>query len=629
MGGSSRFLRCGMQNNTAFGFFPSQQQPDTSLSGVTGFANDAYFFQNIAPFTDGGLGFASSSYQNTNGFAQHEVFSGSYPGFTDTQVLAPVFNNLPATGTFLTQTNHIDIMGSHNINSRAFQSSIPPQTTVPQTQSTYPLPKPFSSHINPFPLSQTFAAMNLTPTLTSTTASTRQPSAAAAQYSSYMQEMTKSLHKPSQPVVSPTTTPNLATTEFLQQMNMTSNYPPSPPQDRPASVSPPVPESGKPRSYADALKKAGSASSIVTTSLSGTPATCVSPTPVVAVTSLSPVQSPVPSPASAPSQPPLQHPLTPTVVAAPPPISISTPTPTPASISNSTYSTPPAISVPAVTNVPTLVIQSQLPQPPQPSQPSTVKAPLQPSTSKATPTTLPTTSAGGTSKDMSEEAQKADLRGSALLKEAAQRAKTTDLNPAYARCFVIKSYSEDDIHKCVKYGVWASTDIGNRRLDTAYHEAKGRGPVYLFFSVNSSGQFCGMARMTSPLDYDRTFGAWAQDKWSGEFTVEWIFIKDIPNKAFRHIILPNNENKPVTNSRDTQEIPFPQAKEMLRIFQQHSSKTSILDDFAMYDDRETLMEKRRKEEGSGPTRRARKNGVNSAVNSAHTEATNRLTKIQH
>ena len=36
--------------------------------------------------------------------------------------------------------------------------------------------------------------------------------------------------------------------------------------------------------------------------------------------------------------------------------------------------------------------------------------------------------------------------------------------------FVIKSYSEDDVHKSIKYGTWASTDLGNRRLDGAYRE---------------------------------------------------------------------------------------------------------------------------------------------------------------
>jgi len=47
---------------------------------------------------------------------------------------------------------------------------------------------------------------------------------------------------------------------------------------------------------------------------------------------------------------------------------------------------------------------------------------------------------------------------------------------------------------------------------------------------------------------------WQQDKWNGFFSVKWHIIKDVPNPQFRHIILENNENKPVTNSRDTQEV---------------------------------------------------------------------------
>ena len=57
--------------------------------------------------------------------------------------------------------------------------------------------------------------------------------------------------------------------------------------------------------------------------------------------------------------------------------------------------------------------------------------------------------------------------------------------------FVIKSYSEDDIHKSIKYNVWASTPNGNKRLDNAYRLAQERMaekgtkcPVFLFFSVS-------------------------------------------------------------------------------------------------------------------------------------------------
>jgi YTH domain-containing family protein len=56
------------------------------------------------------------------------------------------------------------------------------------------------------------------------------------------------------------------------------------------------------------------------------------------------------------------------------------------------------------------------------------------------------------------------------------------------------------------------------------------------------------------VDFSNSMDFWQQDKWTGFFPVKWHIIKDLPNPQFRHIILENNENKPVTNSRDTQEV---------------------------------------------------------------------------
>ena len=79
--------------------------------------------------------------------------------------------------------------------------------------------------------------------------------------------------------------------------------------------------------------------------------------------------------------------------------------------------------------------------------------------------------------------------------------------------------------------------------------------VHFFcFQVNASAQFCGVAEMIGPVDFEKSVDYWQQDKWSGQFPVKWHIIKDVPNNLFRHIILENNENKPVTNSRDTQEV---------------------------------------------------------------------------
>jgi len=165
-----------------------------------------------------------------------------------------------------------------------------------------------------------------------------------------------------------------------------------------------------------------------------------------------------------------------------------------------------------------------------------------------------------------------------------------------AKFFVIKSYSEDDIHKSVKYNVWASTTNGNKKLDAAYQEAQSKGsacPIFLFFSVNTSGQFVGVAEMTGAVDFEKTLGYWQQDKWNGSFSVKWHIVKDVPNNILKHIILENNENKPVTNSRDTQEIHLEQGLQMLKIFKEHVSKTSILDDFAFYESRQKLMQDKR------------------------------------
>ncbi|KAK7271366.1 hypothetical protein RJT34_27195 [Clitoria ternatea] len=170
----------------------------------------------------------------------------------------------------------------------------------------------------------------------------------------------------------------------------------------------------------------------------------------------------------------------------------------------------------------------------------------------------------------------------------------------HALFFVIKSYSEDDIHKSIKYDVWASTPNGNKRLDCAFQDAQkqmeGKGskcPVFLFFSVNASGQFCGVAEMTGRVDFNKSMDFWQQDKWNGYFPVKWHIIKDVPNPQLRHIILENNDHKPVTNSRDTQEVCFPQGVEILNIFKNYMARTSILDDFDFYESRQKVMQEKK------------------------------------
>lgn len=164
--------------------------------------------------------------------------------------------------------------------------------------------------------------------------------------------------------------------------------------------------------------------------------------------------------------------------------------------------------------------------------------------------------------------------------------KEFNLNTKGARFFIIKSYSEDDIHRSIKYNIWCSTEHGNKRLDSAFRERDGKGPIFLLFSVNGSGHFCGVAQMMSPIDYNKNSSVWAQDKWKGQFEVKWVYVKDVPNSQLRHIRLENNENKPVTNSRDTQEVPPEKGKQVLKILHSYKYTTSIFDDFTHYEKRQ-------------------------------------------
>jgi len=247
-------------------------------------------------------------------------------------------------------------------------------------------------------------------------------------------------------------------------------------------------------------------------------------------------------------------------------------------------------------------------------------------------------SAGGELEDGDDGAEQAEnckvAAMSAESEEAIQKLNplTWPSNPRHAKFYVIKSFGEDDVHKSIKYNLWCSTERGNRKLDEAFNESrrinaanhnqaihckedenasKGgpsssrsdyidardtvRGcPVYLFFSVNRSGCFCGMAQMISNYYKERHFGSWVQDgKWQGSFIVKWIYVKDIPNKDLKDIQLPNNDNRPVTFSRDTQEIPFNQGVEMLKRFIKYEPKTNILQDFKYYDDRERDIKQKR------------------------------------
>lgn len=92
----------------------------------------------------------------------------------------------------------------------------------------------------------------------------------------------------------------------------------------------------------------------------------------------------------------------------------------------------------------------------------------------------------------------------------------------------------------------------------------------------------------------KIFPFWTQDsKWTGIFEIEWLFIKDVPLREFKDVIITmkDGEVKCVSNSRDTQEIPFTEGKNMIQKFSEYLNTNTILEHFEYYDQRQDLYEK--------------------------------------
>ncbi|GAV05251.1 hypothetical protein RvY_15414 [Ramazzottius varieornatus] len=153
--------------------------------------------------------------------------------------------------------------------------------------------------------------------------------------------------------------------------------------------------------------------------------------------------------------------------------------------------------------------------------------------------------------------------------------ETADLSFNNARFFVLKPGSEQEIFESVLSSTWSSSSYGNEVLGTAYNSQKGAS-LFLFFSINGSGHFCGMAEIVSPLCYTATNDPFAGERKRCQFKIKWIFIKDIPNASLRHITIESNGIKSVVNSKDATEVSPTEAAKMAKVFQSCASHTSVL-----------------------------------------------------
>jgi len=156
------------------------------------------------------------------------------------------------------------------------------------------------------------------------------------------------------------------------------------------------------------------------------------------------------------------------------------------------------------------------------------------------------------------------------------------------RCFIMRSNNEDDIHKAIKYGIWTSTSKSNEFLNNLFEECSAKNiPIFLFYSVVRSGQFVGVAQMTSKI-IEKSFQFWWEpEKWVNHFQIKWQFIKDVPYKYFSHLYM--EDDLPVTRARDCTGVPGEVTKEMLQIYKDYEPYNSIFSAFPFMDIREDML----------------------------------------
>ncbi|KAI1126258.1 kinase-like protein [Nemania abortiva] len=131
--------------------------------------------------------------------------------------------------------------------------------------------------------------------------------------------------------------------------------------------------------------------------------------------------------------------------------------------------------------------------------------------------------------------------------------------------FVLRSDNPIDIETSVAHGVWTSSSRVNKILDKAWKKTGGQ--VILFFSVIGSRRFCGIAQMTSGMDWETTDEHWLEDSWQGRFTLNWLCLTELPFAGVRHV--PVSSRTPGFRAiacYDGTEISAPSALELLQAY---------------------------------------------------------------
>ena len=158
----------------------------------------------------------------------------------------------------------------------------------------------------------------------------------------------------------------------------------------------------------------------------------------------------------------------------------------------------------------------------------------------------------------------------------------------HARFFIMKSKDLESVQLSHEHGVWSTTVGPTRKLLEAWTLAQKKHPpserpnLYLIFSVTESGGYQGFARLVGRPDpklkphiFQRQDGG--SLAYEDNFPVKWE--TKLMLYSFRNLNMfppnPLNEYKTIMQSKNCQELPFPQGNYVVQQLVQMQSKYKL------------------------------------------------------
>ena len=109
--------------------------------------------------------------------------------------------------------------------------------------------------------------------------------------------------------------------------------------------------------------------------------------------------------------------------------------------------------------------------------------------------------------------------------------------------------------------------------------------------VVNSGQFTGVAQMVGEVRFNMIFNYWWEElKWSGNFPVKWIYVKDLHHDIVSNLSV---DDTSIVRLKDGSPLPFNIGIEVLKTFRSTDFVSDIFEAFKYMDGREEKLRYKR------------------------------------